>query len=264
MIRVTERATSICYSFLVMRVFAWCFREISVKKILLGACAFLAIGAFSAVHAAELVVVEARGVQLQPGAKIDGAKVFSLEAGQRVTLISSDGKTLRLRGPYNAAPAAGDVADGSGVVDSLKSMVSSKQAGTATLGVVRSGAAGPELPDPWLINVMRSGARCILDGEQVVFWKPAASPEAIAFSLQPSEGGWTAASKWPANSDRMGMPKTLPLKDGQSYAFEAGGQSNTLTFHTVPKAIEAPRMRAAYMMEKGCEEQATALMKITP
>ena len=38
-------------------------------------------------HAATLVVVEARGIALAPGAEIDGSKPLALKDGQVVTLI---------------------------------------------------------------------------------------------------------------------------------------------------------------------------------
>lgn len=219
------------------------------------------LGAGAAV-AADLVVVEARGVNLTAGQTVDGAKPLALEAGQRVTLISADGKTIRLRGPYNGAPAPAGVAEGSGVVDSLKSLVAQKQAGTATLGVVRSGAAEKELPEPWLVNVSKAGNRCIVEKEQVVFWRPEASAEQTPFVISPSDRSWQASSKWPAASDRMGIPATMPLRDGQSFEFEIAGQSTTLTFHVIPAALNKDQVRAAWMMEKGCEEQAAALVKV--
>jgi hypothetical protein len=214
-----------------------------------------------AAQALELVVVQAQGVNLQAGQKIDGTKPLTLDAGQRLTLISPEGKTLRLRGPYNQAPAATAAADGAGVVDSLKGLVSAQRQGTATLGVVRAGTAEKELPGPWLVNVAKGGSRCILEGQQVVFWRPEAAPEATPFVISPSDRSWQASSRWPAQSDKMGIPSNMPLKDGQSFEFEMSGQTQTLTFHVIPSALTQDRIRGAWMMEKGCEDQAAALVK---
>ena len=51
--------------------------------------------------AAVLVVAEARGIALKPGATLDSTKPLTLKQGQHVTLISETGATLKLDGPYD-------------------------------------------------------------------------------------------------------------------------------------------------------------------
>ena len=74
------------------------------RAIFLGLIAVLACGA---ADAAQLVVVEARGIALKPGAVVDSSKALVLKQGQHVTLISDSGATLSLDGPYDKAPAVG-------------------------------------------------------------------------------------------------------------------------------------------------------------
>ncbi len=225
------------------------------------AAGVLMIGA-GAAKAADLVVAEVKGVPgLTEGQTIDGSKVLKLDPGQRVTLIDADGKTYNLRGPYQQAPGATQTADAGGVVDSLKNLVSQRGAGTATLGVVRAATTEKDLPDPWLIDVSRPGNRCILDKTQAVFWRPEALPQKIALKVSPADQSWTANGSWPEQKDRLMMPPNLPLRDGQSYIVDLAGTSNQITMHVLPSAVTKDAMRAAWMLQKGCEQQAAALAK---
>ena len=57
-------------------------------------------------RAANLIVVEARGIPMRVGATVDSSKPITLKAGQHVTLINDAGTTLKLDGPYDMAPDA--------------------------------------------------------------------------------------------------------------------------------------------------------------
>lgn len=212
--------------------------------------------------AADLVVAEAKGVAgLAEGQTIDGTKVLKLDAGARVTLIGSDGRTIKLRGPYEQAPAPTQTADAGGVVDSLKNLVSQRGAGTATLGVVRAATTEKDLPEPWLIDVSRPGNRCIIEKSQAVFWRPEALPQKITMKVSPADQSWAANGAWPEQTDRLKMPPNLPLRDGQSYVIDLAGTTNQITMHVLPATIQKDAVRAAWMVEKGCEQQAAALVK---
>ena len=52
----------------------------------------------------EMVVIETNSAQFARGAIIDGAQPVSLEAGQSLTLIDSDGEVVTLTGPFAQAP----------------------------------------------------------------------------------------------------------------------------------------------------------------
>jgi len=57
----------------------------------------LAVAAFAAVgsvRANELVVLDAKGVELAAGAKIDGSAKLTLPAGARLTLVAADGRLV--------------------------------------------------------------------------------------------------------------------------------------------------------------------------
>jgi hypothetical protein len=150
-------------------------------------------------------VVDARGIELAPGAKIDGAKVLVLAAGQRLTLISADGRSLKLRGPYEDAPApAQAAATGANVGDALKNLMNQRVAGTAALGVVRAGGAAVDLPDPWVLDVSRSGARCLVGDATPVLWGPRFA-QATDIGIEPADRSWRARGQWSAETDRFAL-----------------------------------------------------------
>lgn len=224
--------------------------------------AVLMLGAVAA-QATELVVVEAKGVELAAGAKVDGTAVLVLTAGQRLTLIAPDGRTLKLRGPYEEAPApaqAGGAAGGN-VGDALKNLMNQRVAGTAALGVVRAGGEAVDLPSPWVVDIGRSGARCVAEGADLVLWGPRFA-EAAELEIEPSDRSWRAKGQWPADSDRLTLPARIPLADGRGYVFAVGGNPANVTIFRMPAAFVDPLMQAAWMIEKGCDDQARALARL--
>src|SRR5260221_12635609 len=80
----------------------------------------------STAWAGELVVVDAVGADLKPGATVDGAKPLRLNAGARITLVASTGAVIKLRGPSEQVPQSDTAAAGSGMVDSLRQLVTNR------------------------------------------------------------------------------------------------------------------------------------------
>jgi len=217
------------------------------------------------VHASanDLVVVDARGIDLKPGAKVPSNTVIKLGAGARLTLVTANGETIRLRGPFEDLPVR-DVNNTQGVVDSLRKMMVTPTSGALTPGVVRSGGDLIDLPAPWLIDVSRPGTRCILEGEPVMLWRPAKAAAAEPLSITPIDRGWEAKGSWPAGLDTVTMPATLPLTSGNTFKVEVGQVEHPLMFQVVPKSLVNDKMRAAWMDEVGCSSQAVALAKSLP
>jgi len=220
-----------------------------------------ALGCLPAAAAADLVVVEATGVALKPGETVDGTKPLKLEQGQRVTLVSSTGKTLKLRGPYDQAPDPGIKEDSDNVLDKLRELGRSRTAVTERTGAVRSAAVERPLPEPWVLDVDRSGQRCLLENGPVVLWRADAG-RAAELQIRPADRSWqTKPTTWPADTPLLKLPARLPLRDEASYEVSLGERTVTLTMHVIPARVAGDAMRAAWMVEKGCEPQAMALAR---
>jgi len=224
---------------------------------------FLLISAITCgpARAAEFVVVEARGIPLHAGQSIDDQQPLVLTEGQRVTLVSPDGDTLKLKGPFNGKPGANAGAAGSGnVTEALTALLVQKQTRDSDVGVVRAGEAPPKLPEPWLVDVSRAGTNCYCEGGEVVFWRPD-SAEAAEFTIRPLDHRWSLSRNWAAGSDRLKAPPDLRISGRVTYLADLGGKRAAVTLIPIPATARTDAMRAAWMLGKGCLAQATALME---
>ena len=211
-----------------------------------------------AAHAAQYVVVEARGVAMKPGTVLDPSKPLSLKQGQHVTLISDSGVTLKLDGPFDRAPSV-ENSKGVDLASTLKGLVTERQARLTEVGTTR-GKAGVTLPDPWLLDSSSGGNACLLEGQAPVFWRPDASG-AIDFAIMPADRSWKAEATWPSGVDRLAVATPIVIRGDAAYFVSYNGTEVAITIDTIPAALPNDKMRAAWMAEKGCEAQAEALLR---
>jgi hypothetical protein len=224
----------------------------------LGFCALAAlILAGSAAHAESLIVVEARGIGIKPGSSIDSAKPLVLKQGQHVTLITQAGATLSIDGPYNKPPAAGG--QGRSVSATLAGLTTERTARTGEAGVTR-GTSFNKLPAAWLVDVTHSGSACLQDNQEPVFWRPDAS-SASSLTVMPSDHSWKSQAVWPAGTTTLKVTTDVPVHGGAAYVVKFNGADYALAMNSVPASLTNDAMRAAWMLQKGCEAQAEALLR---
>jgi hypothetical protein len=210
----------------------------------------------TAASAENLVVVEARGVALKPGAAVDSTKPLVLKPGQHVTLISSSGTTLNLDGPYDRAPTIGG---GGSASNTFAALVTERLARTSELGTTR-GTTVAKLPGPWLIDASRGGSACLAEGTQAVFWRPSATA-AVKLAVLPDDRSWKIETEWPAGTDRITVRDLALVHSEATYFVNFGGTESAIRVNVVPAALANDAMRAAWMANKGCEAQAEALAR---
>jgi len=211
--------------------------------------------------AADVFVVDAKGIDLALGAKLDGSKPLSLALGQRLTLVTADGRTIKLKGPSELAPAPEAENVSTDVASSLKGLIKAREADTTSAGIIRKGSVDFTQPTPWLVEVTDSGDRCLIGGEKTVLWrqdKPAAAGD---LEISPVDHSWSANASWPAGSDKLSLPENLQLHNGQAYVVNLDGTSANLTIHVIPATVKSDAAKAAWMIEVGCESQAKALVE---
>lgn len=221
------------------------------------ALALLASLAASAATAAELVVVEARNVDLKQGETVDDSKPLTLKEGQQVTLIADDGTILTLRGPYDRAPGGGGGVDVGKALEAL----TTKNAVRNVAGVVRTGEATVRLPNPWLVDVSHPGTACVRPGEKPVLWRDRGEGGGDKITVMPADRSWLASTEWPRGSATMLAPSNFPIRDGRTYLVDFGDKPVAVTLSELSPAAANPRMQAAWMIEKGCVAQAEALLR---
>ncbi|HXQ51662.1 MAG TPA: hypothetical protein VN802_11255 [Stellaceae bacterium] len=207
--------------------------------------------------ASDLVVVEAHGVRLAPGQAVDGSKPLSLADGQQVTLLSSTGQILKLEGPSETAPDS-QVQGRGDQASAVSALLTERQARTSEVGVVR-GETTVKLPDPWVVDVTHPGTSCVTYGRPVVLWRSEDLGQSQV-AISPADRSWTVSGSWPAAADRLQMPANLPLRDHTSYVINVGGKMAPVTMRLIPAAVDNDVMRASWMAEVGCDNQANALL----
>jgi hypothetical protein len=205
-----------------------------------------------------MVVVEARGVAFRAGQIIDDAAPLSLKQGQHITLISSNGNTLRLDGPYNQAPRQDLEKDGRGIAG-LGLLITQNEARPQP-GTARAPGDRVELPDPWLLDVSRAGSTCLRDGAAPIFWRPETAASA-RFLIMPTDRSWRADAEWPAGADRLSMNPQAAIRTGATYLVSLDSKQVAVGVVSVPDVLTNDAMRAAWMFEKGCLSQADALLR---
>lgn len=208
--------------------------------------------------AAQLVVLDARGGGLKPGQSIDSARPIALKEGERVTVISPDGRSVTLRGAFNGPPMQTAAAAANPRL-ALAALVSTRNARSSSIGAIRAGSVAAPLPDPWLIDISRPGPRCLREGETPVWWHPE-SATAKTFTVYPIDRSWRADFAW-GGADRMPAPRLSKLDGANLFVIRMDGQDNAISLNVIPKSVDNEMVLTAWMLEKGCIQQADAYLK---
>jgi hypothetical protein len=226
----------------------------NIRTILLAGV--LTLAATAGAQAAQYIVVEARGVALAVGSVVDPTKPLVLKQGQHLTLISDTGQTIKLDGPFEKAPVA---AQGVQLAAAFGSLVTNQNGRTGEIGTTR-GTNVAHLPAPWLIDATRSGTVCLREGDAPVLWRPAASVQADVVVMA-ADRSWKAEANWPRGMDRLDVKPDMGVHGNASYFISVNGSEQAISVSTVPRALANDQMRAAWMIQKGCNQQAEALMR---
>jgi hypothetical protein len=210
------------------------------------------------VQAANLIVVEARGIGMRVGQTVDSTKALALKEGQHLTLINPVGATLKLDGPYAKAPDA-DQDKGVNLASMMAALRTQAQSRIGEPGTTR-GLAPNVLPDPWLLDASRTGTVCLQEGATAVLWRPDSTAMAN-LAVMPADRSWRADTNWPAGADRITTSAQVPIRAGVTYLLNLNGAQASLTVTAVPAALTSDDARVSWMAQKGCLSQAEALLK---
>ena len=226
-------------------------RPIALTVALLAGCA-------GAAAASELVVVSTHGLKLTPGQTVDGSQALTLTESQQVTFLTASGQVVEIDGPFNGAPDSQVKGGGGDTASAVAALLTEHQARTSEVGVVR-GENEVKLPEPWVVDVTHPGTSCVIAGRPVVLWR-SADLASTQVSIAPADRSWSVSGTWPASSSQLAMPETLPLRDRTSYIINIGGKMAPVTVRVIPASVSNDAMRASWMAEVGCDNQADALL----
>jgi hypothetical protein len=230
----------------------------SAKTLGLAAVVLLSIQTLPC-HAEHFVVAEVRGVgHWHAGGTIDTGTQISLHQGQHLELISENGTTIELDGPYQGKPSS-KKGDGVSLLSSLGALFTEHGARTNESGTTRA-QAFHILPEPWLIDVTRAGSACVRDTAPPVFWRPDTKSEATLV-VMPDDRSWKATEHWSSGQDRLVVETEVPMRPGTIYFVSLNGAEVAIKLTGVPGSLTNDDMRAAWMADKRCQAQAMALAR---
>ncbi len=227
----------------------------TIKRILL--TTFLVLAPLSVANAAQYVVAEARGIGIAVGSVIDPAKPLDLKQGQHLVLISETGQTIKLDGPYHKAPAA---EHGVQLAAAFGGLVTEGSARTSEIGTTRSVAPRPPLPHAWLIDASAPGNACLMQNRSPVLWRPVAA-DAADVVITPTDRSWKAETHWPKGANDLKLKDDLGVHGDASYFISVNGSESAIVIASVPAVLSTDQMRAAWLIQKGCDRQAQALLR---
>ena len=213
---------------------------------------------FASSSFAQLIILQARGGDFKVGQSISPTKEIKLKEGERLTLIGADGKSITHRGPYKGLPVK-KVSSKPDATKALSVLIASRDARTSSIGVIRSGTDAVQVPDPKAIDITRGGPRCLNEGEKPEFWRPDASKEQ-PFIMFPVDRSWRADLVWKAGQDRIIMPDLSKFDGVTTVLVNIDQQEFAISFSVIPSSIKDPIILTAWMLEKGCIQQANSLI----
>lgn len=214
-------------------------------------------------QAGDLVVIASSDPTFEVGIVMDGSRPINVAANASMVLVSSDGRTIRLSGPYNGAPDTSGSSSDSRLVDSLSRLITKKASSPTTLAVFRGGFKRPpaDRPDIWGIDIARAGKYCLrLDRPAMLWWAAARSGIDVTFSST-GDNSRHAQISWPPGKRHMAWPKALRLSDGATYVarFWPEDTGEQLVTVLMPD-LNTDAHRAAWMAEHGCTRQALKIL----
>lgn len=211
------------------------------------------------IPAADLVVIASDDPSIAAGTVIDGSGTIDVAAGASVVMVSSDGRTIRVSGPYSDAPDPTITNADSGLVDSLSRLITEQAGSPTTLAVFRAGSGKTPIgrADVWGIHIAHPGTYCLRpDRPAMLWWKAARSGAVVALS-NAGDASRGARIRWPQSKRYTEWPDELTLSDDTVYVarFRSGDAGTQLTTLLMPE-LASDAHRAAWMAEHGCTRQA--------
>jgi hypothetical protein len=210
-------------------------------------------------HAGDLVVIVSDMQSLPAGTVVSGDRPLKIAAGHNVTLISSQGKTFRLSGPYDevidASPTQPD-----GLLNALSRLIAESKNPRTTLAVFRgwSQAVPVGRPDIWGVDITRNGPYCLRPDRPITLWWPTAKSGGN-INLGHKAGSQSLVVVWPKGVKAVNWPNALPFVDGGEYAVEFATHRVEVKIIRMP-ALATNAHRAAWMHDHGCTRQALAVL----
>jgi len=208
---------------------------------------------------ADMVVVRAAGGPLKAGQTLAAGAPVTLPAGASATLLSQDGKSVTLTGPFSGVPETAGASGGDPkVVSALSRLLTAGATDTGSLGVTR----GTNIRDPYAIDP-NGGPHCQVADRPPTFKRGMAMGESRL--VLTSAFGTESVITFADGATEAAWPKSIPLIAG-TYLLRPENRTtpSKLVLRDVPASVTGTAAVAAWMGDHGCHAQALALLNALP
>jgi hypothetical protein len=125
---------------------------------------------------------------------------------------------------------------------------------------VRAGADEAKLPDPWVLDVARSGKRCIKANSTPELWREDTSEHEI-IAVSPSDRSWRLELAWNKGQDQLPLPAITNFDSNSSLIIDRKSTEINLTIVIVPLDLPSPLFTASWLVNRGCVQQSNAMIQ---
>ena len=229
--------------------------KVLIPTILLG---ILGLGPTASV--AQVVVIASNTEQFSAGDVVESSREITLPAGTTITLISSDGGTVKLVGPYQGKPSPVPSTSNESLIDTLSEIATKEsQYGLAVFRAKPNSAT-----DLWAVNVSRSGTYCVRSDVGVVLQGKQAGGDRVMHIATLADPDDVTSVTWPAGKQVIDWPAATSLIDGTKYflQFENPDSRRQVKIKLIPTGLPTEAHIAAWMWQNGCDRQARRVVRV--
>jgi hypothetical protein len=219
----------------------------------------------------ELVVVESSSSRYELRQIVSDTDNITLEEGSEVLLITEDGRTIALSGPYDDLVNATVPSRGFEVFKALARLIGISEVDSRDLGGVRGDDDEVRVIDnrktPWLFHAGLSGDQCLPENhEPVAFWREDSSLEQ-RLTVRHIASGDNASIVWKQGENTVAWPDQLAMQPNSVYVLDWNGQIRPvgMVIRQVPATVtEIGEATVAWLAARGCTNQAQLTLAALP
>lgn len=215
-------------------------------------------------QAQSLVVLESSLPAYAAGATVQADAALNLPDKSRLVLVSEDGNTIALAGPFQGT-AKSKMTGGGGnatFATALASLVRSTQEDKSSVGAVRAAGIGTR-EEALMVNLSESGDYCVTDPASLLMtrYKHETAPK---ITIVAPQAGLSLPMTWPTGRDRAPWPASMKAEDGAVFLIDQEGKDSRtmITLHRMSGSYPTLAHEAVSMAEAGCTEQAKMLLAL--
>lgn len=240
--------------------------EVTVKslKTLLAVVSIL-VAVDSNESIADHVVLQAVSESYTEGELLHDPITIRLGEGERVVLMSDLGDIIDIDGPFSGEPSGSD-ADEFDLKTALSSLIENADNIHASLGSTRGGGirlGQTDVRPMWTLDPLRSGAQCVLERSEAVFWRADSTDRQELIIQRPGFDG-AGTIVWKRGESRARWPVTVSIVHGELYVIRREGwmESALVYLAVLPATVAINReTTTAWLAANGCKVQAEAMMR---